>query len=168
MKENYQIYLPYQFHLRDQLVDWDPQLPHKKMKTMFLSNMSKSQRLTSTFFPTIIQIHPIVSDQAGASVSTSPQNNHLVGFCSRAFMLAHFITRYSSNSLRRKKCQKVIRRFHSLSLAKRLWNSSKVSFMALIIQIHVITSQSTCGNIFLTILALFNSVPYFNISFKRL
>ena len=52
MKENYQIYLPYQFHWRAHLVDWDAQLSHKKMKTMFLSNMSKSRRLTSTFFPT--------------------------------------------------------------------------------------------------------------------
>ena len=53
MKENYQIYLPYQFHWRPQSVGGDPQLPHKKMKTLFLSNMSKSRRLTSTFFPTI-------------------------------------------------------------------------------------------------------------------
>ena len=53
MKENYQIYLPYQFRLRDQSAGRDPQLPHKKMKTMFLSNMSKSRRLTSTFFPII-------------------------------------------------------------------------------------------------------------------
>ena len=53
MKENYQIYLPYQFHLRDQLVGGDSQLPNKKMKTLFLSNMSKSRRLASTFFPMI-------------------------------------------------------------------------------------------------------------------
>ena len=33
------------------MVDREPQLPNKKMKTMFLSNMSKSRRLTSTFFP---------------------------------------------------------------------------------------------------------------------
>ena len=32
----------------------DSQLPHKKMKTLFLSNMSKSRRLTSTFFPIIV------------------------------------------------------------------------------------------------------------------
>ena len=51
MKENYQIHLPCQFHLRGQLVDRDPQLSYKKMKTMFLLNMSKSWRLTSTFFP---------------------------------------------------------------------------------------------------------------------
>ena len=51
MKENYQIYLPYQFHRRPHSVDWDAKLSHKKMKTMFLSNMSKSRRLTSTFFP---------------------------------------------------------------------------------------------------------------------
>ena len=50
MKENYQIYLPYQFHWRPHSVDWDAQLSHKKMKTTFLSNMSKSRRLTSTFF----------------------------------------------------------------------------------------------------------------------
>ena len=30
-----------------------PQLPHKKMKIPFLLNMSKSGRLTSTFFPII-------------------------------------------------------------------------------------------------------------------
>ena len=53
MKENYQIYLPYQFHWRPHAVGGDPQLPHKKMKTLFLSNMSKSRRLTSTFFPII-------------------------------------------------------------------------------------------------------------------
>ena len=52
MKENYQIYLPYQFHWRPQSVGGDSQLPNKKMKTMFLWNMSKSRRLTSTFFPT--------------------------------------------------------------------------------------------------------------------
>ena len=54
MKENYQIYLPYQFHWRAQSVDWDAQLSHKKMKTMFLTNMSKSRRLTSTFFPIML------------------------------------------------------------------------------------------------------------------
>ena len=51
MKENYQIYLSYQFHWRLHSALWDPQLANKKMKTMFLSNMSKSRRLTSTFFP---------------------------------------------------------------------------------------------------------------------
>ena len=51
MKENYPIYLPYQFHWRPQSALGDPQLPNKKMKTPFLSNMSKSRRLTSTFFP---------------------------------------------------------------------------------------------------------------------
>ena len=51
MKENNQIYLPYQFRLRVQSLDRDSQLSNKKMKTMFLSNMSKSRRLTSTFFP---------------------------------------------------------------------------------------------------------------------
>ena len=51
MKANYQIYLPYQFHWRAQSVDWNAQLSYKKMKTMFLSNMSKSRRLTLTFFP---------------------------------------------------------------------------------------------------------------------
>ena len=29
----------------------EPQLPSKKIKTLFLSNLSKSRRLTSTFFP---------------------------------------------------------------------------------------------------------------------
>ena len=53
MKENYQIYLPYQFHWRPQSVGGDAQLSHKKMKTLFLTNMSKSRRLTSTFFPMI-------------------------------------------------------------------------------------------------------------------
>ena len=49
MKENYQIHIPYQFHWKPHTLDWDPQLPHKKMKTLFLWNMSKSRRLTSTF-----------------------------------------------------------------------------------------------------------------------
>ena len=53
MKENYQIYLPYQFHWRAHSPLGEPQLPNKKIKTLFLSNMSKSRRLTSTFFPTI-------------------------------------------------------------------------------------------------------------------
>ena len=35
---------------RPHSVDRDPQLSNKKRKTMFLSNMSKSWRLTSTFF----------------------------------------------------------------------------------------------------------------------
>ena len=51
MKENYQIYLPYQFHRRPQSAGWVPRFPHKKMKTMFLSNKWKSRSLTSTFFP---------------------------------------------------------------------------------------------------------------------
>ena len=51
IKENYQIYLSYQFHWRPHVVGGDPQLPNEKMKTLFLSNMSKSRRLTSTFFP---------------------------------------------------------------------------------------------------------------------
>ena len=42
MKENYQIYLPYQFHWRPHSVGGDSQLPNKKMKTLFLSNMSKT------------------------------------------------------------------------------------------------------------------------------
>ena len=54
MKMNYQIYLPHQFRLRDQSAGWDSQLSNKKIKTMFLSNMSKSWRLTSTFFPITI------------------------------------------------------------------------------------------------------------------
>ena len=52
MKENYWIYLPYQFHWRPHSVGGVPQLPHKKH--LFLSNVSKSRRLTSTFFPTIL------------------------------------------------------------------------------------------------------------------
>ena len=51
MKENYPNYLPYQFHWTPQSVDWEPQLPNKKMKTLFLWNMSKSRRLTLIFFP---------------------------------------------------------------------------------------------------------------------
>ena len=39
MKENHQIYLPYKLHWRSQSVGGDPQLPNKKMKTLFLSNM---------------------------------------------------------------------------------------------------------------------------------
>ena len=59
MKENYQIYLPYQFRLRDQSVGGDSQLSNKKMKTMFLSNMSKSRGLTSTFFPDHVTLHKV-------------------------------------------------------------------------------------------------------------
>ena len=36
MKENYQIYLPYQFHRRPKSLGGDSQLSHKKMKTLFL------------------------------------------------------------------------------------------------------------------------------------
>ena len=50
-KENYQIYLPYQFHWMVHSVGGDAQLPHKKIKTLFLSNMLKTRRLTLTFFP---------------------------------------------------------------------------------------------------------------------
>ena len=53
MKVNYQIYLPYQFHRRAHSLDQDLQFSNKKMKTMFLSNMSKSWSLTLTFFPII-------------------------------------------------------------------------------------------------------------------
>ena len=53
MKKNYQIYLPFQFHLRAQSAGRGAQLSRKKIKTLFLSNMSKSRRLTSTFFPMI-------------------------------------------------------------------------------------------------------------------
>ena len=55
MKENFKIYLPYKFHWRAHSVGGVPQLSHKKMKTLFFSNMSKSRRLTSTFFPTILE-----------------------------------------------------------------------------------------------------------------
>ena len=53
MKEKYQIYSPNQFCLSVHSLDRVPKLSHKKMKTMFLSNMLKSRRLTSTFFPII-------------------------------------------------------------------------------------------------------------------
>ena len=70
MKENYQIYLPYQFHLRAQSAGGDAQLSRKKMKTLFLSNMSKSRRRTSTFFPIMLyfllpQIQILLSCQHG-------------------------------------------------------------------------------------------------------
>ena len=67
MKENYQIYLPYQCHWRAHLPLEEPQLPHKKMKTLFLSNMSKSWRLTSTFFPTI----SLRKKEAGSEIRVS-------------------------------------------------------------------------------------------------
>ena len=51
MKENYQIYIPYQFHLSNHLFNRVSKLLYKKIKTMFLWNMSKSRRLTLTFFP---------------------------------------------------------------------------------------------------------------------
>ena len=41
-----------------QSAGWDAKLPHKKMKTLFLSNMSKSRRRTSTFFPTRLKTRP--------------------------------------------------------------------------------------------------------------
>ena len=50
MKENNQIYLSYKFHWRPQSALGDSQFFNKKMKTLFLLNMSKSGRLTSTFF----------------------------------------------------------------------------------------------------------------------
>ena len=50
MKENYQIYLLYQFCLRDQSVDRDPQLSHKKMKTLSLEYVKKS-KTDFDFFP---------------------------------------------------------------------------------------------------------------------
>ena len=62
MKENYPNYLPYQFRLRPQSVDREPQLPNKKMKTMFLWNMSKSRRLTSTFFRLLFFFHVAIGD----------------------------------------------------------------------------------------------------------
>ena len=71
MKENYQIYLPYQFYPRVQSVGGDAQLAHKKMKTLFLSNMSKSRRLTSTFFP--ITAIPILE-----SCHSSPSQSFLI------------------------------------------------------------------------------------------
>ena len=50
MEKNYQIYKSFQFGLRAHSIDQlKPQLLHKKMKTMFPSNMSKSRRPTSTF-----------------------------------------------------------------------------------------------------------------------
>ena len=65
MKENYQIYLPYQFLLRDQSVNSDKKFSHKKMKTMFLLNILKSRRLTSTFFPVIV--HSIIHTKVALS-----------------------------------------------------------------------------------------------------
>ena len=52
MKQYYQIYLPYQFHQKPHPARSVFKLSNEKMKTMFLLNMSKSRRLTSTFFPT--------------------------------------------------------------------------------------------------------------------
>ena len=48
MKENYQIYLPIQFCPRVQSLDRVPRLSQKKMKTLFLWNMSKTD---FDFFP---------------------------------------------------------------------------------------------------------------------
>ena len=42
MKENHQIYLPYQFRLSARSLGGDAQLSHKKMETIFLWNMSRS------------------------------------------------------------------------------------------------------------------------------
>ena len=50
MKENYQIYLLYQFHWRPHSLNRDPQLPHKKMKTLFLEYVKKS-KTDFDFFP---------------------------------------------------------------------------------------------------------------------
>ena len=47
MKENYQIFLPYQFRLSAHLLDQEPEFSHKKTKTMFLWNLSKRRRLTN-------------------------------------------------------------------------------------------------------------------------
>ena len=51
MKENYPIYVSCKFYWTLQSAGWDFKLSHKKIKTLFLSNMSKSRRLTQTFFP---------------------------------------------------------------------------------------------------------------------
>ena len=83
------------------------------------------------------------------------------GFSVRAHLFTHFETRYGPIFSRKKKCQKTIGGFHSHSVTKRPWKLSKVSFMILIIKKHVITSQSMCANRFLTILAVFDWVPYF-------
>ena len=69
MKENYQIYLPYQFCPKVQSVGGDLQLPNKKIKTLFLSNKSKSRRLTSTFFPIIIIVSSLSTVDARISVA---------------------------------------------------------------------------------------------------
>ena len=57
MKENYQIYIPYQFCPRVQSAGRDPQLPNKKMKTLFLSNTVEPRNNgfqgTSSFFPVV-------------------------------------------------------------------------------------------------------------------
>ena len=50
MKENYQIYVPSQFHWRPHSVGGDPQLSHKKMKTLFLEYVKKS-KTDFDFFP---------------------------------------------------------------------------------------------------------------------
>ena len=60
MKENCHIYLPCLIRPRVQSAERDSQLPNKKMKTIFLSNMSESRRLTSTFFPIIKKLKFVV------------------------------------------------------------------------------------------------------------
>ena len=45
MKQNHQIHLPLVLSKASQLIDREPQISNKKMKTMFLWNMSMSQRL---------------------------------------------------------------------------------------------------------------------------
>ena len=51
MKENYQIYLAYQFYWRPHWVDQEPQFLHKKMKAMFLKYVKKSKTDLNFFFP---------------------------------------------------------------------------------------------------------------------
>ena len=52
MKENYQIYLPYQYHQRLQTVDWDAQLPYKKKNENHVSlKYVKKSKTDFDFFP---------------------------------------------------------------------------------------------------------------------
>ena len=60
-----------------QSVDGDAQLPNKKMKTLFFWNMSKSRRLTSTFFPIsrrLPRLRPSICPSVGPSIQNDRFN----------------------------------------------------------------------------------------------
>ena len=96
MKENYKINLTSHFRPRVQSFDREPQLSYKKMNTMFLWKISKSRKLTSTFFPTIGR--PYGFCQLGSLLDAIIYQNICLSFCLSIHLPTHLSVLFVANA----------------------------------------------------------------------